>query len=193
MIGIVGRKGSGKDTCGDYLVAKHGYIKQSFANPLKRACKEMFSLSDAQLNDPVLKETPDPRWNGATPRQILQFVGTDLFRNQLSGIIPNIGEDVHIQAFKIWFQNQPNKKIVLCDIRFKNEAKFVKENGGILIKVARNCASNNDLHVSEVELESIICDFYIENNGTFDELYSALLGSLEGGCAPPFQTLHNII
>lgn len=174
MIGFVGKKSSGKDTAGDYLVKKYNFEKQSFANPLKRCCKEMFSLTDEQLNDPILKETPDPRWFGATPRQILQYVGTDLLRNQLKNIIPNIGENVHINAFKLWYENNKHKKIVLCDVRFLNEANMIKENGGILIKIYRGENKTKDLHQSEMELEKIKCDIIIDNNGSLEELYATL-------------------
>jgi hypothetical protein len=171
MIGIVAPKQSGKDTSADYLVQKYNYEKQSFANPLKQCCKAMFSLSDAQLNDPILKETPDDRWFGATPRTILQFVGTNLFRNQLNEIMPNINKDVHIYAFKNWYENNKNKKIVIADVRFLNEAEFVKQNNGILIKINRNTKQPTDNHQSEIELQSIKCDYIIDNNGTLEELY----------------------
>ncbi len=174
MIGFVGKKSSGKDTSGDYLVEKYGFEKQSFAYPLKKCCKEMFALTDAQLNDPILKETPDPRWYGATPRQILQFVGTDLFRNQLETIMPNIGNSVHINAFKLWYDNNKDKKIVLCDVRFLNEADMIKKSGGTLIRVNRGENKKVDLHQSEIELDQIKCDYIIDNNDSLDKLYEKL-------------------
>ena len=102
LFGIMGQKGSGKDTCADFLIENHNYIKFSFADCLKRACKEIFLLSDEQLYGTIQqKETPDPRWHHTTPRKIMQYVGTDLLRNNLNTIMPGIGMDVFIHHFRI--------------------------------------------------------------------------------------------
>lgn len=57
VIALCGFAGAGKDTAADRLVTAHGFVKVRFAGPLKRATGLIFNLSDAQLNDNVLKET----------------------------------------------------------------------------------------------------------------------------------------
>ena len=74
FIGIIGKKSSGKDTTGDYLVEKYNFEKQSFDNPLKKCCMEMFNMTWEQVNDPILKETPLPQWYNATQRKLLQII-----------------------------------------------------------------------------------------------------------------------
>ena len=43
LIGLVGRKRHGKDTVADYLTQKYNFTKDSFASPLKKTLKELFS------------------------------------------------------------------------------------------------------------------------------------------------------
>ena len=45
IIGLTGKKESGKDTAGDYLVKYYKFKKDSFARPLKDACKILFHLT----------------------------------------------------------------------------------------------------------------------------------------------------
>jgi putative protein kinase ArgK-like GTPase of G3E family len=173
FFGITGEKGVGKDTFADELVVQHKGLKKSFAENLKKCCKEMFLLTDAQLNDPALKEQPDARWFGASPRQMLQYVGTELFRNQLETIMPGIGNTVHLHAFELWYQENKNQNVVIADVRFLNEAELIKRHGGIIIKIVRdnnNIYSSGDKHASEQEQKRIVPDITFHNNGTKEDL-----------------------
>ena len=73
IIGLVGKKGSGKDTMADFLVENYHFKQYAYAEPLKKLCQDLFCLTDAQVNCHALKETIDERWN-KSPRQILQQV-----------------------------------------------------------------------------------------------------------------------
>ena len=44
LIGLVGRKGVGKDTFADYLVKNHQFEKHAFAEPLKQICKSQIKI-----------------------------------------------------------------------------------------------------------------------------------------------------
>jgi dephospho-CoA kinase len=168
LIGICGKKRHGKDTVGDYLVKEYGFIKISFSDKLKEICKILFNFSDEQLYG-SLKETEDPYWK-VTPRNVLQFVGTDLFRNQLSKIIPHIKKDFWVECVKHFLLQNKHKRIVICDVRFINEANMIKDLGGKLIKITRNLISQDD-HASEQEVDLIKTDYNIKNNETITELY----------------------
>lgn len=174
LIGLIGSKGAGKDTCADYLCKEHGFIKVSFADCLKRACKELFVFSDEQVyGTQKQKETPDPRWFGASPRTVLQYVGTELLRDQLDTIMPGLGKNVFINNFKLWYAQQgPDAKIVIADVRFQNEADVIKELGGLLLKIERPSLESTDSHASEVELKNIAnYDKIINNNRETDLFY----------------------
>lgn len=184
LIGLMGPQGSGKDTVGDYLLSQNpNFVKRSMAEPLKKACKELFLFSDTQLyGTQAQKNEPDPKWFGCSPRTCLQYVGTDLLRDQLEKIMPGIGQDIFIHHFKLWYTSHSQGYVVVPDIRFQNEVDMIHQLGGYVIKLTRPRVSNLgfadpslekvDKHASEVALESITnYDWQIINNGTLEELY----------------------
>jgi len=182
----MGIKGSGKDTCADYLVNQYGFQKKSFADPLKRACQELFLFNEEQVyGTQEQKETPDPRWFGCTPRLALQFVGTELLRNNLNEIMPGLGHNIFTHHFQLWYENERDHdaetKVVIADVRFQNEMDFIQRLGGIVIKLNRPSVLANDIHQSELELQNITTYNYLINNSkTKIDLYRELDNLLHG-------------
>lgn len=179
LIGLVGSKGVGKNTFANKLVNSYNFIQKSMADPLKKACQCLFLFTDDQVNGTIeQKETPDPRWFNCTPRLALQFVGTELLRDNLNKIMPGIDKNVFIHHLKIWYdeaiKSNPKIKVVISDIRFQNEAKFIKDSGGILIRIIRSNNQSKDEHSSEMELQSIECDYIINNNSTLSEFLNKI-------------------
>lgn len=182
LIAFLGRKRSGKDTVADFLIKNKGFQKYVFADPLKKGLKAFFNLSDEQLYDEKLKEEVDPRW-GVSPRKLLQIIGTDIFQHSLNKFIPDLkGEPRNhwVNLFKEWYMKEieknPDIKIVIADARFIHEVKAIKELGGIVIKINRTIGDNinNDMHPSEMEIDSIpdnMIDHTIMNNDTLETLY----------------------
>lgn len=138
LIGVVGFIGSGKGTVGDILASEYGYEKLSFAGKLKDAVSVMFNWDRAMLEGDTSKsrndrEVMDEFWSKKfnktiTPRYILQFMGTEVIRN-------NLHENFWIDALENSLQK--NKKYVITDVRFPNEMEMVKQNGGKLVWVKR--------------------------------------------------------
>jgi len=174
LIGICGKKQNGKDTIANYLVNKRSFIKHSFAKPLKEACKVIFNFSDEQVHG-NLKEIVDERWN-ETPRKILQLVGTELFRNTLPKYCKDIGDNIWLKNFEMWYKENSDKNIVICDCRFLNELKLIEKLSGIIILVERNSLNNNvDTHPSENEfLLYDKFDYVINNDSSFEDLYKKI-------------------
>lgn len=172
IIGFSGKQRHGKDTSGDYLVKHHGYTRIGFADALKDACRSIFGFSDEQLYG-NLKEVDDEFWK-ASPRKVLQYVGTDLFRDQLSMILPEVGNDIWVKVVENKILSNPDKKYVITDVRFENELAFIKKYHGMTIKVQRDVLNNADSHVSESYIDNMITDYTIKNNGTLEELYEKL-------------------
>lgn len=152
VVGVTGYKGSGKDTVGDYLVTKYGFLKINFADSLKSACKSIFLFNDEQLYGQS-KEIVDQVW-GVTPRSILQHVGTVLFRDKLGELIPSLDSKT------IWLKNvllqiralvQNNRaesrttKVVICDCRFDNEVEMIHLLGGKVFLVFRESHKTDNL------------------------------------------------
>lgn len=170
LIGLIGYKQSGKDTCADYLVEKYGFHKYAFAEPVKQVCKIMFQLDSQQLEDSIQKEENDPRWD-LTPRQMMQKVGTDMVRHYW-------GENFWVRCMEMRVYKDKKERIVVSDVRFQNEADWIKQNHGILVRIVDNTHSTyTDPHPSEVEQLSIQEDLVLSNRkdvSFFQEIESTL-------------------
>lgn len=156
IIGLVGKKGAGKDTVADYIVAKYNFSKVAFATPLKNVCQAMYDLDARYFNDPNLKEVPVPQW-GLSPREMMQRVGTDIVR-------ANLGDDFWIKHMNCKLSTVPTSNVVISDVRFGNEAQLVISLGGVLIRVQSLDTDTTDLHASEQTQDSIITDFSLLND-----------------------------
>ncbi len=170
LIGIIGGKRHGKDSIANYLKLKYNYETYAYAKPLKEICKLLFHLSHEQLYG-TLKEVVDPRWN-TTPRILLQSVGTDLFREQLSKVIPELNtNNIWIKHFELWYKNNKMNDVVVADVRFEDEIYAIKSNGGKIIHVIRDL-DIVDEHISEQIHKTYKADYVISNNGTLENLYN---------------------
>jgi hypothetical protein len=173
LIGLTGRKFSGKDACADIMVSLFGCAKRAFATPLKQVCSLLFGLDDEQLNG-RRKEEVDARY-GRSPRQLMQLTGTEWVRNQ-------IAQDFWLRRFAETLAESKLARVVVCDVRFQNELDLLHSLGGRVFRVQRDRAPCPvDAHVSEaVEALSGI-DGVLQNNGTLADLeaeVSALLRTL---------------
>lgn len=182
IIGVTGRKHNGKDTLGNFFVENHGYKRIAFADALKEACEKIFGFDNDQLYGDK-KETLDEYWE-VTPRTVLQYVGTELFRNQLEPIMPKIGKDIWLKVVekKILdnLKSNPSQKFIITDVRFENECNLIEKMGGVTIRVKRDSANNvKDCHPSEIDIEKLKVNAEILNNGTKEELYQDAIDFLK--------------
>lgn len=176
LLVITGFKRVGKDTAGDYLVKKHGYIKAQPLACFKPAIQRWFGFNDEQMNG-SLKEVVDPRW-GVSPRELMQVFGTDLMREDLNFHLPamekKIGKALWVNVFKNWYENQPDGKYVLCDYRFLIEHDVLAELPNVTFIRVYNGKKSKDMHVSEKGIAHLPVDHTIANTGTFEEYYRNL-------------------
>ena len=120
-----------------------------------------------------MKEVKDEFWK-TSPRNILQYVGTELFKNNISTVLPDVGSDIWIKVVENKILGNPDKKYVITDVRFENELAFIKKYNGITIKVTRDMYQSVQPHVSEWHIDTMIADYDIENNETLDQIYKKL-------------------
>jgi hypothetical protein len=144
----------------------------SFAGPLKAACAAIFGFTDEQLNG-ALKEVPDAKW-GVSPRQVMQRFGTDLMRKYSNLMVPvKNPEDFWITVMAKRIASLPEgTHIVISDVRFANEAAFVRQLGGVIIKIDRPDTAASDPHASEAL--DFSADSVIVNNGSIADLVAAV-------------------
>jgi len=159
VIGLTGRKRSGKDTIGRHLIEKYGFVRVAFADALKEACKTIFGFSDEQVYGDELKDIEDEYW-GHLPREILQVVGTELFRDELPYWCRNITSDVWVRSVERKIQNlqkEGHTRFVITDVRYPNEVDFVKKKNGKVWKIIRPSVANNNTsaHSSEALIDNI--------------------------------------
>lgn len=176
VIGILGKKRSGKDTSGDYLINKKNFIKYSFAIPLKRGCMELFGLTEEQVFGD-LKEVIDPEW-GVTPRTLLQIVGTELLQYDVHNHIPefnSIGRLIWVKRFKQWYRQNKDLNVVICDVRFQHEVDAILDMGGQVWRVERPGLESSDTHSSEMDMDNITnITTVVKNDGTLQDLYNKI-------------------
>jgi len=203
ILGLSGKALSGKDTTADYLIEKHGWCgKAALAENLKRACMKIFGMSEKQvftqsgksslLTPPVIltfmdiqsilswmRKTHDISLSNksimdfecflgrvlTTPREVLQFVGTDIMRT----FEPNYHTEVIFRSI------EPEKNLIITDVRFPNEAKSVLDNGGCLVRINRDFSLRakknpniSDTHSSETALDDWTDWSYILDNNSED-------------------------
>ena len=173
IIGISGKKYSGKDTIADHIVKKFGFVKISFGDTLKKALKVIFNFNDEQLYGNK-KEVVDNYWK-VSPREMMQYVGTDLFRNKMKADYPNICDNIWILSVQkqIELLNAAGKSnIVISDVRFENEYNMIRSAEGKIIHVVRNNIVNSDVHESENSINDTFEFDYTVRNNTLEELYS---------------------
>ena len=177
IIGITGRKFNGKDTIANYLRDNYDYHQIAFAEPLKESCRVLFGFTEEQLYG-SLKETSDPNWYNLTPRQVFQYMGTDIMRNQMTGLSPEFEDKFWLKCLenkiKKILSEYPNDCIVISDVRFPNEVEMIKKLGGTVIRVKRPNIENNNTfsaHASENMIDELSVDYELINDTTREELY----------------------
>jgi hypothetical protein len=162
IIGITGKLGSGKTTVAEYIKKEFNFVEYSFATPLKEIGK-LFGFSNEQLYGTQEDKECINESIGISARQFMQLFGTNLCRDILPSIIPmKIEYSVWIDIFKRTYDK--NKNYVISDVRFENEAQFIRDMGGVIIKTERGCKTSECIASHSSENQSIQYDFLIDNN-----------------------------
>ena len=172
-IGIIGKMGSGKTTA-QKIIVKSGRETYNMADPLKLIGEALQFEKSELYGTQEQKLKPNEFW-GVSARKFLQICGTELFRKHLKTYIPEM-YSVWSQLFEKKCKENPEKKYIVGDVRFLDEAESVKKTGGILIKIIRSLKSDGKRakHASETEQDKITPDIYISNTGSLKEFEQTL-------------------
>jgi hypothetical protein len=188
ILGLTGRAGSGKDTVYhrlNALVRPTVVERRSFADPLKRSVAALFNISVWQLEEMKNDNVSFVECYGQaigekrefSIRSFLQRYGTEAHRDVF-------GEDFWLDATLPLGTTAPEDTlVVITDCRFANEAKRVKDCGGVVFEVVgpEGPMDPNAEHGSERALPNDLRDGYIHNEiryGGFEALHASLATDL---------------
>ncbi len=174
LIGLTGAAGSGKTTAALYLARWQDFIHYAFAQPLKAMLAEGLNLSAAQLEG-AEKEAPLP-WLGKSPRELLQTLGSEWGREMVHRELWLRVAQQNLDNLAECYPQAPG--IVISDVRYEDEAAFVRERGGVLIHIRRPDAPSVRAHASEAGVAFAADDLVIRNDGDLDELRRRVLDAV---------------
>lgn len=160
---------------------KSKWERHAFADKLKEALGDILGTPRGNFEIEEFKNSyssvTNPAGGNYTVRELLQKFGTEVCR----AISPNLWVDVLMASYDRGFKHYPDyartmdgDRIaigmaqvepywIVPDVRFPNEAKAIKEHGGILLRVNRD-TGYNDTHASEIALDNYSeFDYVIDN------------------------------
>lgn len=205
VLGLTGKKGSGKDTTADFLCEAFGFHKIAFADALYEEIADGFAVTVGFLRERATKESPSPRlafarcadhdfvarirqvlavphdglagWLAAprSPRELLQHWGARYRRAQ--------DEFYWVKIVQEASRTHP-EGVVVCDVRMPNELEFVRSCAAPIWKIEKatrgdDAKSVTARDVSETAMDGFDCDRVIQNNGTVQELRSQVILAFE--------------
>ena len=183
LIGLTGLAGAGKDTVRQILEQQHGYIGLGFADPIRNMLRTLFSdngISEEWMDARNLKEQPIPAL-GKSYRELAQTLGTEWGRKVL-------GEDFWIKVADAYIKDINGRDgyawTCISDVRFVNEADWVRLRGGVIWQVIRPGLDAVRPHISEQGAASIKPDDVIYNDGSIDDLADDVRALLAAKVAP---------
>lgn len=150
LIGLAGPKGVGKTTYAKTILKGKVF---SLASPIKAMLSTIISKTYLYED----KESAIPGWpKHITGRFLLQNVGTECFRK--------MWPDIWVHYLMEQIENQKGLCVV-DDVRFKNEAEYIRSRGGQIWRLSRKGVVSHDSHSSEAGLPDDLVDREIDLDG----------------------------
>lgn len=172
LVGITGKMRSGKDTFFNNVssILWHNHTPRD-----PRSTPVRFAFADS------LKER-FVHSRGIT-RDYLE-ANKDVFRNDLQAY----GHERRRLNATHWIEElvlSPRWKTeegwrFITDVRYINEADFVRQNGGIIVRITGSSTADTtaSLHPSETEQGNIRCDYEVLNTGSIQDFRNAIISFL---------------
>jgi hypothetical protein len=180
IVALSGVAGAGKDTVGNILVTKHGFTRVSFADVLKEEVSNVFSLPLHFFHDRSTKDTPLLEWPILSNRLTKAALGDAILNEHrhytprllciyYASVMRGFSEDIWIAKASRQMDKLPGN-VVITDLRFLNEADWVRRQFGKVIRIERGDVIHTLQHESETQLNGLNFDHTISNSGTVGEL-----------------------
>jgi hypothetical protein len=178
LLGVCGKARSGKDTAAAMMTGTLSHLlsnrvhRMSLAEPIKLMLQGLMSYSGIANPLDYLhgdeKETPLPQFGGVTARHLMQTLGTEWGRDDVT---QNLWMQLLVaRARTYWPETDFFTVVVIPDIRFDDEAKECD----LVVEITRPGTDPVREHVSEKGITDNLKDFIIVNNKTTRDLHEAL-------------------
>ena len=199
LIGLSGPARCGKDSIANVLITHHGYRRVAFADKLREGLYALNPwVSPKYVVDPkkprerefeikdAFEAFPVGRWE---LREVVDRVGWEMAKElpEVRGLLQRLGTEVGrmlwgedawiVAAFPQGVDWREN--VVVTDVRFDNEAQFVRGSGGVIVHVSRPGVGPVNGHVSDAGIRREYYDYEVENDGTLGDLRGKVEGVLE--------------
>lgn len=165
IIALTGANRVGKDTMANLFVAK-GFRHIKISQPLKEIIKNLFHLDDYHIETDA-KDT-EHVFYGKTSRQLMQWLGTDVFQHSMSTFIPSLGRRFWIEHTNQVINQNPSVPFVISDLRFLHEYESLRETFGdrlVVVRIVRPFSSFGTQE-SDVSYLQIPFSYQYHNEGT---------------------------
>lgn len=182
IIGLCGLIGTGKNTAAEYLMTKYDFISVSYAETLKDAAACIFGWDREMLEGSTnearnQREIKDEWWSErlgfeVSPRYMLQYMGTEVMRNNLHNEIWALATEKRI----LDHLSLGTADFVISDVRFPNEVAMIRRMRGRVWHVQRGDLPEwfgkdpAHIHASETAWNNTQFDATIYNNGTIEQM-----------------------
>lgn len=196
IVGMHGGKngiGVGKDTAASAL-KEHGFIAMSFADSLKASLSMTYGVPMRYFFDRELKEVALPGTTQSaqfTPRRLMQLWGTEVVRSidpkvwlkrnllSVASAMLDLSDIARQHPERISPHN--GIRVAIPDVRFADEAAYVRDMGGFIAWVSRPSLKNEVLsngHVSEAGIPTHPTDMQLVNEGSVAQFQAAASRSI---------------
>lgn len=170
VIGITGANRCGKDTMASLVSAKYGYIHDKISGPLKQVVSFLFPES-AQVMETDAKDTKRV-FHDKTTRDLLKFIGTDVFQHALSEFEPNARRSFWIEHL-VERHKGVTPLLIVSDLRFPHEVEFLRTSSAVtkltVILVERE-EEGGGSHEADTSYKDLTPDLVFRNVGSKQDM-----------------------
>ena len=119
----------------------------------------MFGWTPGQWLDREWKENTLPGFD-VSPRELAQTLGTEWARDTVD---PDFW--VKLMWYRVVDGGCEHERVVISDVRFPNEATWIRDHGGYVLDVTRDLDAKVVAHSSEDQLDFTLIDYKLGNTG----------------------------
>ena len=167
IIGLAGRKRTGKDTFAAVLCDEYGFTRVAFADALKEAALAL---------DPIIS----PNGPGRVGRLgfYVDMLGWEVAKehSEVRRTLQRYGVGIRDIDPRFWIRaaeraiQAADGPVVITDVRFQNEADAVEDMGGFVIRLTRPGLDMSDSHASEAGVDALDVGIDIANDSDVEAL-----------------------